>query len=245
MTRRLVLFAMVALGALAQTATPQYLISTITGGLPAAGSNGTAISALLRQPQFAAADAAGNLYFSEFWGFAIRKVSPSGALTTVIGTGFYGSTNDGQPAASGAMGTATGLTFDAGGNLYFVDNGIRVRKTSASGVISTVAGTVDAGFAGDGGPATAAQFNGIQGITFDQAGNLYIADTSNHVIRKVTTDGNVNTVAGTGRTAGFSGDGRPAAAALLNTPSDVTVDAGGTLYIADRNNNRIRAVSAN
>src|SRR5450759_3678122 len=112
----------------------------------------------------------------------------------------------------------------------------------AQGIISTVAGNGKAGFSGDGGPATGAQLHFPQGVAVDVAGNLYIADTNNSSIRKVTPGGTITTVAGNG-TAGFSGDGGPATSAQLYNPFGVAVDAAGNLYTADRGNLRIRKVT--
>jgi hypothetical protein len=130
---------------------------------------------------------------------------------------------------------------DSAGNLYIADwQNNRIRKVS-NGVISTVAGTGTRGFSGDGGPATSAQLAYPQSVAVDSAGNLYIADTSNSRIRKVS-NGVITTVAGDGR-FGFSGDNGPATSAQLNGPVGVAVDSAGNLYIADQVNQRIRKVS--
>ena len=228
---------------LAQSGTTQYVITTAAGSAPVSGDNGPATSALLRAPQFVAVDWAGSLYISEQWGYAVRKVTPDGIITTVAGTGVWGSSSDGGQAAASNLGNVEGVALDSSGTLYFADSSFgRVRKITPSGVLTTVAGTGVSGYSGDGGLATQAQFNYIQGIAFDRAGNLYIADSSNHRIRKVGTNGVVTTVAGNG-SAGYGGDGGPATAARLNSPNDVVLDASGNLYIADRNNQRIRKVT--
>ena len=133
--------------------------------------------------------------------------------------------------------------MDAAGNLYIADTANNVvRRVDSNGVISNFAGTGTAGSSGDGSAATGAQLNGPQGLAVDSAGNLYIADTQNHRVRKVT-GGTISTVAGSG-TAGFAGDGGAAGSAQLNLPFGVAVDAAGNLYIAEFGNNRVRKVAA-
>ena len=129
------------------------------------------------------------------------------------------------------------------GNLYIADTANNMVRRVSNGVISNFAGTGTAGSSGDGSAATSAQLNGPQGLAVDSAGNLYIADTQNHRVRKVT-GGTISTVAGSG-TAGFAGDGGAAGSAQLNLPFGVAVDAAGNLYIAEFGNNRVRKVAAN
>jgi uncharacterized protein (TIGR03437 family) len=138
-----------------------------------------------------------------------------------------------------------GLAFDSAGNLYIADSfNHSIRKLGTDGKISTVAGKGTAGSAGDGGKATEAKLNSPQAIAFDSAGNLYIADTSNDRIRKVSTDGIITTIAG-GVFYGYSGDGGPAAQALLNYPKGIAVDRAGNLFFADSYNSRIRMIDTN
>ncbi|MEV8553773.1 Teneurin-2 [Streptomyces glaucescens] len=164
-------------------------------------------------------------------------------ITTVAGTGDVGAQGDDGPAVAAQLDRPYGLAMDSTGTLYFSDyNNHRVRRVTTDGRIRTVAGTGTAGFGGDQGPAHSAQLDGPREVAVDRAGNLYIADSENHRIRKVTADGQIRTVAGTG-TAGFSGDDGPAVAAELNCPYGVAVGSTGNLYIADTDNHRVRQVT--
>ncbi len=187
---------------------------------------------------------------------ACRRLLLTGALALVVATPALaqsistvagvrqGSGGDGGPATAAELMLPQGVTQDALGNLYIADrDNHRVRKVTPAGTISTVAGTGGMDFSGDGGPATAAQMRDPGGVAVDAAGNLYIADTNNHRIRKVTPAGTISTVAGVAG-LGFSGDGGPATAAHLFGPVGVAVDAAGNLYIADTRNNRIRKVDS-
>ncbi len=163
-------------------------------------------------------------------------------ISTVAGTGTGGYTGDGGQATSAQIKAPRNLAVDRAGNYFFSDslNNV-IRKVDAAGIISTYVGTGTGGYSGDGGPAREAKVSNPLGIATDQAGNLYIADQYNHVIRKVDTTGVITTVAGKG-TSGFSGDGGRATLAQLNGPNDVTVDSAGNLFISDAANNRIRKV---
>jgi uncharacterized protein (TIGR03437 family) len=218
------------------------VIATVAGNGTAgySGDNGPATSAQLFFPERVAVDAARNLYIADTGNARIREVS-NGVMRTVAGTGPAGYGGDNGPAASAQFWYPEGVAVDAAGSLYIADTGnARIRKVS-NGVIATVAGDGTTGYSGDNGPATSAQFNSPRGLAVDSAGNLYIADSYNHRIRKVS-GGVIATVAGTGA-AGYSGDGGPAASAQLDTPIDVAIDAAGSLYIADSYNARIRKVS--
>src|ERR1035437_8178345 len=170
-------------------------------------------------------------------------------ITTVVdAAGSEGVGGDGGPATAAQLNFPTGVAADAAGNLFIADTfNNRIRKVSANGIITTVAGTGARGFGGDGGPATAAQLNYPQGVAVDAAGSLFIADTGNMLIRRVSANGILTTVAGIAAATGaqgFSGDGGPATAAQLNNPKGLAVDAFGNLFIADTGNQRIRQVSA-
>lgn len=174
----------------------------------------------------------------------LTEVSTAQVIVTVAGTpGTAGYGGDGSAATSALISQPYSVAADASGNLYIADFGnARIRKVSASGTISTFAGTGTSGYSGDGAAATSAKLNNPVGVAVDGSGNVYIADFGNSVIRKVNTSGVISTVAGTG-TAGFSGDGGAATSAKLNSPVHVTIDASGNMYIADYQNHRIRKVN--
>lgn len=189
-----------------------------------------------------AVDASGNLYITELSPSKIRKISTSGIISTVAGTGTQGFSGDGGLATSAQLNFPFGLAIDGTGNIYVADMfNNRVRKISTGGIITTVAGSASAGFSGDGFAATSAQLNQPEAVAVDGSGNLYIADVQNNRIRKVTTGGIISTYAGTG-VYGSNGDGGPATSAQLSSPSAVSVDGSGNLYITD-GNARVRKVT--
>ena len=209
------------------------------------GDGAAAISAAMRDPCGIVVDSSGTIYFSDTFNSAVRKITAGGIISTYAGTGTAGSTVDGLAATLSLLDHPIGLALDSTGRLYIADtNNSKIRMVAADGTISTVAGTGVAGTVGDGGPAINALLNRPQGIAFDAAGNLYIADTANHLIRKVTTDGTITTVAGNGNPA-FSGDGGPATQASLWFPKSVLVDSEQNLLIVDSFNSRIRVVAPN
>ncbi len=172
----------------------------------------------------------------------VTDVQAVGIITTVAGDGTEGFGGDGGPATSARLNYPLGVAVDSMGNLYIADaENYRIRKVDAAGIISTVAGNGTEGFSGDGGVATDAQLNGPSDVSVDSRGNFYIADVLDNRIRKVNTTGIITTVAGNGM-AGFSGDGGPATDAQLSSPTGVTVDSKGNLYIAEYFNYRIRKV---
>jgi len=230
----------------------QGIINTIAGGgpynVPATSANVSSVSGVW-------VDSAGNFYFTSSL-HRVFKVDTSGKLNVVAGLapGSVAFSGDGGPASAAMLFSPGGVVADGAGNVYFSDRGNkRVRRVNAAtGIITTVAGNGASVFAGDGGPATAASLDSPRELALDSAGNLYIADPSNHRIRKVdAVTGIITTVAGSGvggfnggGDGGFSGDGGPATNALLLSPTGVAVDATGNMFIADSSNNRIRKVDA-
>ena len=226
-------------------------ITTVAGGFFPEG--GPASDAKLNDPQSVFVDGAGNIFVADTRSHQIRKVDPSGIISTVAGRGATGAfgdfSGDGGPATEAELDQPAGVAVDGSGNIYIVDrNNNRIRKVDPSGTISTVAGgggtSSFGGFSGDGGPATGSEMDDPQGVFVDVAGQIYIADTDNHRIRKVDTAGTITTVAGSGE-EDFSGDGGPAVEAALNAPTSVFSDGAGQIYIADiadKGNHRIRKV---
>ncbi|WP_181902195.1 Ig-like domain-containing protein [Thalassotalea euphylliae] len=221
------------------------VISTVAGGNQTGlGDSSAANLTQLNAPQGLAYDGANQLYIADTDNHLIRKLDlVSGAISIVAGGGT--SLGDGSQANQAQLNQPVGLAFDSLGDLYIADSGHhRIRKLDISeGIITTVAGNGGAGYDSDDQQATLAMLNAPLAIAFDSDDNLYIADQSNHRVRKVTSDGKIQTVAGIG-TPGFSGDGLAARLAALNSPAGLTIDTAGALYIADKVNGRIRKVSS-
>ncbi len=231
----------------ARRVNPSGVITTVAGngedGFFSDGVSATETS--LNDLRSVFVDGSGNLYIADTDNHRVRRVDPSGVITTVAGNGNGGFSGDRKPATTARLNAPTGVFVDGSGNLYIVDAGNhRIRKVDArSGVITTVAGSGIGSFSGDGGPATSAWLNVPTGVFVDGSGNLHIADAGNSRIRKVDASGIITTVAGSG-TLGFSGDGGLATEAGLFSPSGIFVDALGSLFIADAGNSRIRKVDA-
>ena len=221
------------------------IITTVAGNGAATdtGDGGPATAAALVAPLAVALDTAGNLYIADAGNY-IRKINTAGIISTIAGNGTANYTSDGGPADTTSLNFPSSLTFDAHGNLYFTDaNNNRVRKIDTAGIITTIAGTGTAAFAGDGGTATAASLQYPNDVKIDKAGNIYIADMYNDRIRVINTAGIISTVAGTGA-FGFFGDGGAATSAELNYPYAICLDTAANLYITDNANERIREVKA-
>ncbi len=225
--------------------TPAKIISTIagTGTQGYTGDGGAAVNAELGRPVALMFDPSGNLYYVDSVNAVVRKISTSGTITTVIGSGVTGYSGDGGSATAAKLAFPLGIAMDGSGNIYVADaNNNVVRKVTAGGIISTFAGNGAGKYAGDGGPATSASLNIPSDVAVDASGNVYIADSGNNRVREVS-GGIITTVAGTD-TNGFSGDGGPAVDAVLNYPWGLTTDPEGNVYIADRVNNRIREIQS-
>ena len=221
------------------------MIRTVVGnGTPVfAGDGGPAINASLTSPVDVAVDAAGSLFIADGNNFRIRQVTSDGTIRTFAGTESSDALGDKIPARDAHLFDPFAVALDAAGNLYVADTRHdRIRRVSADGVIEIVAGNENSGFSGDGGPATKASLNFPAGLAADALGNLYIADTGNNRVRRLSPDGIISTVAGNGN-QGYSGDGGPATSASLEQPYGLAVDGAGNLFIADKMNERIRRVT--
>ena len=210
------------------------------------GDGGPAVHAQLASPHGSALDPHGNLYIADLKNDRIRRVDAStGTITTVAGNGEHGYSGDGSLATEAMLASPIAVTSSADGDLYIADHrNSRIRKVdAATGTITTVAGTGDQDFSGDGGPATQAAIALPRDVALHADSSLYIADGANNRIRKVNPDGTITTVAGTGR-AEFSGDGGPAHKASLSMPYSIALDRNGSLYVVDTGNYRVRKVDA-
>jgi DNA-binding beta-propeller fold protein YncE len=225
---------------------PGGAVTTLVGtGEPDfSGDGGPAAAATLQLPQGLAVDPAGAaLFIADSGNHRVRRVDlATGVITTFAGGAAPGFTGDGGPATAALLQDPKGVAAAPSGDVYIADAGNeRVRRVDRNGLISTVAGTGATGFAGDGGPATAAQFDAPRSVALDAGGNLYVADDNNDRVRRIDSAGIITTVAGTG-TEGFAGDGGPAATAQLNHPRGVAVDGHGLVFVVDSMNHRVRTV---
>jgi sugar lactone lactonase YvrE len=241
--------------------TPAGTISVIAGSgtfcqrTPSCGDGGRATSAELNYPAGVAVDSAGNVYVADTGDNEIRKVSPSGTITRFAGTGSTcahpPACGDGGPATAATLTGPTGLAMDKAGNLYIADAGDQeIRKVTPAGQISRVAGTGRACHhppsCGDQGAATGAQLSFPEGVAVGPAGVLYIADSGDQEIRKVSSGGTITRVAGTGVACSSPpscGDGGAATSARLNYPDGVVIGPAGSLFIADSSDNEVREVT--
>jgi len=221
-------------------------IETLITGAPATG-------VILNYPYEIADDSSGNVYIADSHNYMVREdVKSSGLVNFFAGNGTYGYSGDGGPATSAELTSAFGVAKDSLGNVYIADtNNCLIRKVNTAGVISTFAGLViggtspRCGYTGDGGAATSAELNQPYNVAVDGKNNVYIADYSNYVVRKVTAaTGIISTIAGIGGVGGYSGDGGPANSALLNAPIALAVDPAGNVFVGDYNNCRVREIYA-
>jgi sugar lactone lactonase YvrE len=215
--------------------TEEYSISTLAGRAGErqgySGDGGPATDARLSQPSGVAADGAGNVFVADCANCRIRKVLPNEIILTVAGNGnSFGNLGDGGAASKAQLWTPQAVALDSAGNIFVADgSNHRIRKVSPNGIISTVAGVGSLGYSGDAGPATEARLIGPSGISVNARGNLFITDSSNNRIRKVSSNGTITTLAGNG-TFGNSGDGGPATSAELASPEGVAVDGAGKYF---------------
>ena len=228
------------------------IITTVAGnGLRCcfSGDSGPARGAQLSVPAGIAVDRSGTVYVGDTFNNRVRRIDSAGIITTVVGTGVpFPASGDGGPSANARIAWPTGLKLAGSDDLYLADAGnMRIRRVSPDGVIQTVVGNGLPGYRGDGGPAESAELSWPKDIAFDAFGNMYIADTGNHVIRKVSPENVITTFAGTGGDisgrGGYSGDGGPAITARMNQPSGLAVDNAGNVYVSDTENYRVRKIT--
>lgn len=217
-----------------------------TGAATFNGDDRLATVTTFNRPNATAVGADGHLYISDKFNYRIRRINrSSGRVTTVAGSGVSGAGGDGGQAPAAQLSLVSDIALGTDGSLYIAEFGLhRIRRVDKFGIISTIVGTGVAGFSGDGGDAASATVNTPMGIAIGPDGSLYIADTGNNRIRRVSPDGAIATIAGTG-VPEFSGDGGYAPAAGLNAPGGVAIGRDGIIYIADSGNNRVRKVAVN
>jgi len=212
-------------------------VSTLAGGIAGGFFDGSGASALFSNPQGVVTDAQGNVYVADGFNNRIRKVTPQGIVTTYAGDGNAGFLNG--PAASAEFYAPQGIAIDAQGNLFVADLGNNViRKISTAGVVSTFCGNGTRGYVN--GADTLAEFNNPQGLCVDASGNVFVADRSNNLVRKITAAGVASNFAGSGAAYYFNGTGSDNA---FNGPKGVAVDASGNIYVADAGNYCIRKIT--
>lgn len=215
-----------------------------TGKRGRTGDGGPACAAELYWPKGIADDPNGNLYVAEVVGHRVRRIDAGGRISTVGGTGKRGFLGDGGPAVAAKLFRPEDVAADEFGAVFVADSwNHRIRRIDPAGRISTLAGTGEAGYGGDGGPAAEAVLNEPRGVAVDRAGNIYVCDTKNHRIRRIDARGTIATIAGTGA-PDHGGDGGPALKAMLNRPWNVATDARGSVYVVDRGNDRVRRIDA-
>jgi DNA-binding beta-propeller fold protein YncE len=220
--------------------------SGLNGGF--SGDGGPAIDAGLGCPAGLAFDPEGDLVFADHANDRIRMIDPAGIITTIAGHGpagvdAGGYTGDGGPATAARLSEPIGIAFDGAGNLFFTDRDNHViRMIDRRGIITTIAGTGEAGSDGDGGPAIDAELDQPYYLIVERDGTIIVADSGAACVRKIDPDGTIMTIAGTGE-PGFSGDGGPATDARMIEPYGLAVDDAGDLYVSERN--RVRMIDPN
>jgi sugar lactone lactonase YvrE len=227
------------------------MISTVAGVADKAGFNGDnqpAARAMLAAPSDVAIGPDASLYIIDKGNNRIRRVNSSGVISTVVGNGQQGFSGDNGSAVQAKLNLPSAIAFDAAGNMYIADTGNHRVRRVAGGVITTIAGNGSFGYSGDGGPALQAKFKSINDVAVSPSGDVYVADSLNNRIRKIS-NGTVSTVVGTGsfNIASLSqlGDGKAASAAIVRWPFAIAFDNAGNLYVAEHGSNRIRRVGTN
>jgi sugar lactone lactonase YvrE len=219
--------------------TPNGTVTTLAGSGDSGYADGIGTAARFKRPGGVAVDSSSNVYVADSFNHRIRKITPNGTVTTLAGSGDYGYADGIGTSASFYY--PRGLVVDSSGNVYVADSyNQRIRKITPDGTVTTLAGSDNQAYAD--GNGTAASFNYPQGVAVDSSGNVYVADTQNQRIRKITPNGTVTTLAGSGDQSYSDGLGT---AARLNSPQGVAVDSSGNVYVADSNNYRIRKITPN
>ena len=214
------------------------VVTTLAGSTTSGSADGTGVAASFSYPCGVAVDSSGNVYVADGNNNMIRKITSAGVVTTLAGSTTWGSA-DGTGAAA-SFGFPMGIAVDGSGNLYVGDNDNNmIRKITSAGVVTTLAGSTTSGSAD--GTGAAAFFNAPRGVAIDGTGTLYVADSSNNMIRKITSAGVVTTLAGSTTSGHADGTG---AAASFNAPNGVAVDGSGNVFVADFSNNTIRKIDS-
>ncbi len=224
---------------------PKGIISTVMGTVNSEVQNEDrlAVETNLMNAYGVATDNDDNFYVLSRGHSKIFKVGADGIAQRIVGSGQEGFDGDGGLAINAKIKFSNHLVVDSKGNIFIADTGNnRIRKVSPDGIITTIAGTGEMGFSGDGGPAVEARFAYPVAIAIDDQGNVYVADFNNHRIRKISTDGIISTMGGTGEST-YNGDGIPALESNIGEPCGVVVDSNGYIYIGDQLNNRVRVIT--
>jgi sugar lactone lactonase YvrE len=218
--------------------TADGIVTTLAGSSSGNGStDGVGSNASFNSPRGVAVDSVGNVYVADTLNHKIRKITPSGTVSTLAGSGGNGSING--VGAEASFNTPYGLAVDVSGNVYVADTlNRKIRKITSAGEVTTLAGS-GVGGSSDGN-ATTATFISPYGVAVDEAGNVYVADRDSNKIRKITSTGNVTTLAGSGSAGAVDGTGN---AASFNFPRGITVDSGGNVYVADSSNHKLRKIT--
>lgn len=239
--KKLLYFLLITTLTISTLTTHAQIISTLAGTVASgySGDHGPATSAQLFHPKGCAIDDTGNVYIADADNNVIRKVSPTGVITTICGYPAGGFSGDNGPAEFAGLSRPNSICIDRFHNIYICDaDNQRIRKIDTGGIIHTIAGDGTAAFFGDGGPATASEINYPGGIALDRKGNLYITDEYNNRIRKIDTGGNISTIAGNG-SLGYPGDLERADTAAIGFPFGIGTDSIGNVYFSLTLDNRI------